>query len=514
MNLQRRILKGSALIIAGEMICYAASFLRNMVLARVLTKSDFGVAASFALAISALEFTGKMCIGQLVVQSKEGDEPEFLATAQLAQFLVALVSSACLFLAAGLLARLFGLPGSPGLFRVLCLVPLFKGLENLEVRRMVRQLRFMPSVMVEVVPQLLITVAVWPLSAWFKDYRLVLVLLIAKAAMTCLGAHWYAGWVYRWGWRRRYVEMIWRFGWPLVINGLLVVAILQGDRFFVAGFYSLSDLAVYSAAATLTLVPGMIFAQTMSSVALPVLAQVQDDGQEFRKRYRLAMQTASLFSVVYVCVAVVASEPLMVIVFGRKYAGGGILLAWFTVANAFRCLRVTPAIAALAKGDPKNQTISNVFRASSLLLAVWVACSGKPLWAVAAVGVAGEAVAFLASVGFLSRRLKVPPSDSLFPTGIVALAAATSGLSIVTGTPGGRVAPVVCVAFGLAAVFAVVSVFCLVEIRRELAGIWRRQIQRHSWFPNRGEPPLPAQSAGVPGDLAAEPRMASTKEDP
>lgn len=123
-RLRGRVLKGSAVLSAGEAAAYGCSFLRNMILARLLTKADYGVAAALSLVISMLEFTGKMAVSQLVVQDKEGDRPEFMATAHLVQFVVALVSACTIVAASGLLSRMLKMPDQRWAIQALALIDL------------------------------------------------------------------------------------------------------------------------------------------------------------------------------------------------------------------------------------------------------------------------------------------------------------------------------------------------------------------------------------------------------
>ena len=49
MSPKRKALTGSIVLTAGEGVAYAGAFVRNMVLAHLLTRADFGVAATFAM---------------------------------------------------------------------------------------------------------------------------------------------------------------------------------------------------------------------------------------------------------------------------------------------------------------------------------------------------------------------------------------------------------------------------------------------------------------------------------
>lgn len=467
MTLKSKIFKSTIVLALGEGTAYGLSFIRNIILARILTKADFGVAAALAMMISMLEFSSKMAIDRVVVQDQDGDKFKFLATAHFVQFVTSVVSTLCMIFAAGSLANIFGLPNERWAFQVISLTPLFKGFENLDVRRMGRELRFVPSSVVEVVPQFIITLAAWPLSLWVRDYRVVLILLIAKPLLSCIASHILAENFYCWRIEKEFILRIWKFGWPLLANSLLMFGIYQGDRLLVGTYYSIKDLAVYSAASTLTLGPGLLFMQVLGSIMLPVLSRSQDKPEIFRLHYKLCMQLVSAFSVFYAVFLIVGAEPLMVIVFSEKYAGAGFVLAWLAAANAFRFIRTSTVIAAMSKADSKNPMFANFFRLTSLAFAFLAALFNQPIWVLAATGLIGEIMAFLSSLIMLFNRDKIPWVYSIVPACFTASAIAISWVGVIMGIHGLNRFLAVLIAFFIGFLAAILNVWIFKESRQQ-----------------------------------------------
>ena len=84
MALAAQIFRGSALLTLNEVLGNVCIFIRNFVLARVLTKSDFGIAATLTVVISLLEIGGRMALGQQLVRAKNGEERDYVGTAHFA----------------------------------------------------------------------------------------------------------------------------------------------------------------------------------------------------------------------------------------------------------------------------------------------------------------------------------------------------------------------------------------------------------------------------------------------
>jgi O-antigen/teichoic acid export membrane protein len=472
MSLKLKAIQGTLLLTLGEGVIYGCSFIRNMILARMLTKADFGIAATFALIMTLLEMSDKLGMARFVVRDKEGNEPEFIAAAHVVHFVAAALSAILIVACAGPLSILFGIPDQRWAIFLLALGPLFRGVEHLDVRRFERDLRFAPSLLVEALPQVVITLAAWPVVSWLGDYRAVLLLLLAKGLVSCVGSHLLAERPYRWRMHRVYIRRMLRFGWPLVVNGFLMFGVLQGDHFLIAALYTMTDLAPYAAAAALTMAPTFFFGRVFNSLMLPIVADVQGDPVALARRYRQVLSVVTVFAVVCSVAMILGGEAFMRLVYGSKYAGAGVLLAWLAAANAFRNVRIAPAVAAIAKGDSQNQMISNLFRVVALIPAAAVAFAQKPLWLIACTGLLGEALACWISFLRLRRRDSVPLSNSLVPASWVLLAVATSGALVLVGFH--RLPPGLSVslaAFG-ACVGAIATIAALPELRSEAGKLY------------------------------------------
>jgi O-antigen/teichoic acid export membrane protein len=457
-----------------------------MILARLLTKADFGIAATFSMIIALLEFSAKMGVARFLVRDKEGNDPEFVAAAHLVQFTVGSASALLIIVAAWPLARLFGISQHVWAIVAIALIPLFRGCEHMDVRRFERELRFVPSSLVDVIPQVLITLAAWPVAKWLGDYRALLVLLLAKALFSCAASHWLAERRYGWQVQRDYISRMIRFGWPLLMNGFLSFGIMQGEQFLVATFYTMADLAPYAAAAALALAPGFFFGRVFNSVLLPLLAKAQDDPQKFRQRYNQVVSGLACVSASCSVGLILGGEDFMRLVYGQKYVGSGLVLSSLAAVSGLRLVRVATAVAALAKGDSQNEMWSNGARLLGLLPALVLAALQQPVWWIACTGLLGEAVACWVAIVRLRRRDGVSLAAPVIPLAWVTALIATAGLAVGLGVHGWPL-PWSLLSVGLAAGAAgSLMVWVLPELRREVLAL-RHGVRIAGW---RGLLPL------------------------
>lgn len=426
--LTKKLFSGSLILTAGEAINQVCSLVRNVVLARILTKADFGTAALLGMVVTIFEIGGRLSIENCVVQSKDGNQPRFMAAAHLVQSLPGIVSAALIFGTAGPMAHFFGVPEAAWGLRALAILPVLRSLSHLDVYRMTRTMRFGPGVIVDTVPQVVITVLAWPLASIWPGYAVLVWLLIGKQLASTLAAHFMAESPYRWCFDRRAISEILKFGWPLLINGFLIFAVMQGDRFAVGVRYTVSELAVYAVAGSLALLPANTLLKLSGYMMLPLMSSVQDDLRRFRQRVSSAAEIYSLLSGVYAMILILAGGPLVALIFGPKYREAAALTAWLGLAQALRLLRGVPTTSAVARGDTRNVMFSNACRISGVVLSFAAAYAGGSLALIAASAAIGEAVALIASFWRFSNTHRVPATDYLSP---VLVAAAFTSLSFV-----------------------------------------------------------------------------------
>ena len=437
MNLRRRILSGAALLATGQVVGQGFSFIRNIIIARLISPNDFGIAATFVIAVSLLEMSSNLAADRLLVQAEDGNDERFQETAHLLMAVRGTVNAVLLFLLAWPFSRLFNIPEARWAFQCLAIVPLVMGFAHLDRKRLHRDLRFGRDTIVDVVDQVIPLIAAWPLAIWLGDYSAVLWLLIGKSVVSVATSHLVAHRPYRLAWHGAYLKRMLTFGWPLLVNGLLMFGIFHGDRLVVGTAYTMTDLGFYSVAFTLTMVPTMMLVRIVSALFLPLLSNVQTSPHKFRARYTLSVQALCPAAALLATLFILGGTFLVTEIYGDKYAPAGTVIGWVAAMQAVRLMRVTPALAAMAKGDTQTLMLSNIARSCALALVVLAAIVHAELWWIAAAGLVGELLALGLVLARLTRLHNLPAGVCIRPA-CLAFAAILLGAGIADVAPSDR----------------------------------------------------------------------------
>jgi O-antigen/teichoic acid export membrane protein len=477
MTARTAIFRGGLKLGAGQVLVQACSFVRTVIVGQIIGKTNFGIAAVFVMTVALLDMISNLSLDAMIVQSKEGGSTRFQRTAQLLQVLRGLVNAALLFALAGPVSSLFGIPEARWAFSFLAVIPLLNGFVHLDVYRLQRRMRVGPAVAVEVGSSLLVAAAAWPLAAWLRDYRAMLWLLIFQAAATVAGSHVAARRRYAWAWLRQHVRSMVRFGWPLLVNGILMFVIFQGDgfvigssgRLFEASPYTVGDLGVYSAAFLLTMAPAVMIGRVFWSLFLPLLSQVQDDREALERRYSFCALVTALAAGLFAIPFIAAGGWLVVRVFGAGYGEAAAFIGILAAMQALRIVRVAPTLAAMSRGDTRNSMVSNLTRSLALAGVLAVAASGGSLRWIAAAGVGGEILALVVCVLRLRRHHAILVGPCLKPAAISAAVILLAALLSqgAGGAAGAGWFATLLVALGLAALLCLAMLVAFPWLRRE-----------------------------------------------
>ena len=384
------MIRSIGLILSGNLASAALMMLRTLLVSRLISLEDFGIASTFLLALAMIEMMSALGFQQQMMQAKDGNEPAFQGALQGFSVVRGGINALLLFALAGPMAWFFDIPQALWAFQLIALVPFVSGFVHFDLHRLSRRMHYLPSVMVALLPPVGSLISVVPLYHLFGDYRVLLFSILVQMGLGVLVSHLFA--------QRRYLlrfdgPLILRslqFGWPIMISGALMFLVFNGERAIIGRALGLEVLALFSMALSLTLTPALVISRTTMSFFLPQLSAARG-----RAGYApLAMATLQVH-ILLGCVMVVGvalmGGPFLQSVLGDKYAAAIPLLTWLAVLQAFRVFEGGCAVVALAAAHTKNEMLANIVRVSLLPVAWLVVARGGDVMTVIWIGMLGEA---------------------------------------------------------------------------------------------------------------------------
>ena len=397
--------KSGVLLVASGLLVNIMRLVSTAVIARVVSVEDYGIIATFALTIALAEMASAFALDRMIVQDRNGDDPRFVATLQTLQTVRGLLGAALVFLIAPYYARLLGVDDLVWPYQVLALVPLLTGLTNLHFYMPQRGGNFRSYMIWQLLRPAFGLCLLGVLLFFLDDWRIGLATTVAGQFVATIAANLMARGPFRLGFDRAVALRALRFGWPLMLNSLLLYAILNGDRILVSNQLGLETLALFSVALGLAQIPVSIVTKAHQYVFLPELSRQQDDPAAFGQTVTLTVQSRATLAIIMLLGIAVAGPDALLLVFGEKYAEATALVLWVGLFHAGRTLKGAPNTIAVSRAATTNPLYSNMLRLGSLPVAFLALQAGATLVQVIAIATVAELAALTLSLVLLRRTL-------------------------------------------------------------------------------------------------------------
>ena len=402
------MLKSIAVLAGGRTSVSALNFVRNILLARLVSVEDYGIASTFIIAIAFIELIADLGLERMVVQDRSGESRKFVGTIQTIMVARGFLLAALMFVIAEPVAQVFHQPELTWAYQLFGLAPLLHSLINLDVLRMQRRMSFGPQIKAELAGAIVSLAALWPLAAWLGDYKVMLIALLLDHLLRCLTTQFIAERQFTLAWDKAVFLRALRFGVPLLLSGMLAFAAMQGDRIIVGNQFTARDLGLFSAAATLAMTPCLIAAKIAQTFFLPLLARVQDDQAKFDAQAALTLQALLCMGGLAGLAFSIAGPFVFLLAFGEKMLDGAIYVIPIGIAFSILLVRSGSMLpVALARGFTQNPLLGNLVRLVSLPLGWFVVTKGGGILDLVLVTIGAEIASLTLTGALLQVKVKI-----------------------------------------------------------------------------------------------------------
>ncbi len=416
------MLKKAFLVVSGNAFGSALLLLRNLIIARLVTPYDYGIASTFAISMSIVEMLSYVGLNQLMVVDRDGDDDRFQRAMQGFQVMRGMISSLILFLIAHPYANFLDIPELAWAYQIVALIPLVNGLQHFDMHRMKRHMNFRPFIATQSIPPLISVLLIWPIAMIYDDYRIMLVSLFVQAGSMVVLSHLMAERPYRLTLDLALIKKATIFGWPLLINGILLFGVFNGERLIVGRELGMAQLAVFSMAITLTLTPTLVLGGAAQSLLLPKLTAAREDARSFNWFGVASVEGGLAIGLLLLLGTVLLGGPLVHLLLGPKYEAMLTILIPMAVMQALRVAKTGASTVALAKGRSGNSAVANIFRVISLPLSWYAVVQTGSVYAVLAIAMVAEVLGYIVSLHLAARRTGLLLKPMLLPSALFALA--------------------------------------------------------------------------------------------
>mgnify|MGYP000662684290 CR=1 FL=1 len=285
-TLKQKAVRSGSWVIVGHIFSQGLRLGGNLILTRLLVPEMFGIMAIVTVILGGLAMFSDVGLLQNIIQSKRGEESDYLNTAWTIQivrgfliFVIALSLSYGLYFLGqtGYLSEelVYGNVELPFILAIVSVTAVISGFNSIHMLVLNRKFMMGKLVTIELLSQL---IGLFFMLYWAWQHKEIWALVYGNIMTTStkmLLSHIVnIGGVCRFRWERKAAHEIFHFGKWVFLTSIFGFLLNQGDRLLLGGLLSAEVLGVYTIAFFLANALKDVITKLVSSVFFPVLSQV------------------------------------------------------------------------------------------------------------------------------------------------------------------------------------------------------------------------------------------------
>jgi O-antigen/teichoic acid export membrane protein len=382
------------------------TFVRGVILARILGPHQFGLAIVIISITSALDLFADAGIDKFVVQSRFGHRSDVMRTSHAFRIGGSAVVGLAIVLLSYPVAVIFH---APELWLPIALtggVVTLRGLVDLSYKLQQRKHRFESETIIDTcryTADLAVTATVALLT---HSFWCVVIGAYVNAFVHLAMSHFMSVQPYSFRPRRQLVSLVGRFSTPIYINAALLLAAMQGDRLVVAAMFSKSELAMYAAAGAIGQGIVGVAGKITTSMLLPVLAAPKATFSDRKRQTNWLGLAFIVASLIFVLGMSTAGPAVVRLLYGKSYGGLTTIIFAAAIVQMIQIEQGWLTTLLMANGLTKQFPLITIMRAAAFPIAILCVSLGYSILAIPMAFAVGAAMS-LASSYYAARSLKL-----------------------------------------------------------------------------------------------------------
>jgi O-antigen/teichoic acid export membrane protein len=291
--LRKKAIRGGLWVFALRTAQQVLTFVRLIILARILAPTDFGLMGIAAVTMAALDVFSETGFQAALVQ-KKGDIRRYLDTVWTVSVARGLTLFAIIYISAPYVAAFFMAPKAEAIIRVISLSPLLSAFTNIGIVYFQKDLEFDRQFRYQLAGTtsdfaVSIGLALMTHSVWALVFGLLagnIARLIASYVL-----HPYRP---KLNLDMKAASELFGFGKWVLGSGVLIFLITQGDNIVVGRLLGVAALGLYQMAYLISNAPATEITQVISQVTFPAYSKIQDNLVRLRQAYLEVLKTTAL----------------------------------------------------------------------------------------------------------------------------------------------------------------------------------------------------------------------------
>lgn len=294
------------------------TLLIQIVLARLLSPDEFGMLAIMLVFVNVGNVIVQSGLNTAIIQAPDATERDY-STVFWMSLSVSLVLYAAVFLAAPSIAAFYGMPSAVAPLRVLVLVLVINAYNAIQEAIVARNLEFQKTFRATICAGVVSGAAGVSVALLGGGIWALVLQQIVQQGCKCLVLALQVPWKPRLVFERDRAVTLFRFGWKLLVSGLLEQGYQSLSDLMIGKVFSSSDLGYVSQGKKYPNAVGTLLDGAIQPVMLSAVSHAQSSVELVKRIARRALKTSTYLVMPAMALFAAAAEPIVRVVLGEAW---------------------------------------------------------------------------------------------------------------------------------------------------------------------------------------------------
>ncbi len=369
-SLYQKVIRGGFWTFFLRAISQLLYLIKIIVLARLLSPSDFGLFGIALLSLSALETFSQTGFDRALIQ-KRGDIKSYLNSAWTIEIIRGIIIAMILFFISSYVATFFNAPKVISILRIIGLAVIIKSLTNIAIVYFQKELEFKKFFKYQFLGAFFDAFVTIGIAVVFQSVWALVIGLLAGNLVKLIMSYKIDPYRPKLEFDLLKLKELWGFGKWVLGSSMLVFLVTHGDDIFVGKLLGITALGFYQMAYLISNAPATEISNIISQVAFPAYSKLQNNISRFRDACLKTLQFMLLLSFPIASIIFVLGYDFVIIFLGKKWIPIAPIMQVLIIAGLMRSIAIIFGYAFYALRKPKIDTKIQTIRFFILSISIY-----------------------------------------------------------------------------------------------------------------------------------------------
>lgn len=348
-------IRGVSWIVVLRVFMRAVSFLKTIILARILLPSQFGIYGIALIVLGFLEIMTETGVNVILVQEKETDK--YINSAWFVSVIRGVIISLVIIIATPFIAAFFNSPDSIQLLYAISIVPFIRGFINPSIVKFQKELNFNKEFYFRSVVFAIDSFASILFTIITNNPIGVIYGLITGALAEMILSYFIVKPIPILNLNREYIKLIFNRGKWITTGGILNYLFQNTDKIIIGRLLGTGPLGVYQLGYSLAILPITEIADVFSRVTFPIYSRIAENKHRLLSAFLKTQIVIIILTLPFVGIFILFPDIIVKIVLGNNWLAVTPILPTLAIFSAIRTISGSSSALFLAVGKQEYVTV-------------------------------------------------------------------------------------------------------------------------------------------------------------